>query len=68
MRTFGAEFHDNAKILLGQILYEAHRFIKFTENILQDNNKDAVRAVLSSQKYENYIKGKKSKFFFFLIF
>lgn len=50
-------FNHNVRKILKQIIYEIYKFNKMTTAILQEKNKDAARAILSSQKFENYVAG-----------
>jgi len=50
-------FNTNVRKMLRQIIYELYKFNKIASSILQEKNKDAARAILSSQKFENYVAG-----------
>lgn len=50
-------FNNNVRRVLKQIIYEIYKFNKMTTAILQEKNKDAARAILSSPKFENYVTG-----------
>ena len=50
-------FNNNARKMLKQIIYELYKFNKITRALLEEKNKDATRAILSSQKFENYVAG-----------
>jgi valyl-tRNA synthetase len=50
-------FNNNVRKVLKQIIYEIYKFNKMTTAILQEKNKDAARAILSSPKFENYVTG-----------
>jgi len=50
-------FNNNVRKMLRQIIYELYKFNKIASAVLQEKNKDAARAILSSQKFENYVAG-----------
>ena len=57
IHALGKGFDANLKRVLNQIVFEFYRFHKFTETLLDDSNKDAVKVVISSEKYSTYVRG-----------